>query len=274
MQERLIELLAETDALFEPIRSWKNLSNVAAVMERRADFHRHGLPVPRGGGDANERKRFEDQLSLVEETGQVVFHRISGRRTHWKLADATDWELRRLATWYDFPEVLTVMLAVRALTDAGYTNTGLVPDWSLGLAPSAATQSAKAREAVGNLARVAMAGLVRGWLAAWSDGQGANGYAISDAGRAILADPTLPTIEWPEYDVKANDSYLASLNDAETALAGKSSRSNHAAIPLSCGNWPKESSRKDLVSIYTRQGKVRTAAGMLRAIAKTMGPGK
>ena len=63
MQKSLITLLAEVDALFEPIRDWSSPPNVIAILERRDDYYRLGLPCPRGGGDAGERQKFSRQIS-------------------------------------------------------------------------------------------------------------------------------------------------------------------------------------------------------------------
>ena len=54
----LIDLLAETDALWAPIRDWRDNHRVVAIAERREQFRRAGLPI-RVGGNTAERKQWE-----------------------------------------------------------------------------------------------------------------------------------------------------------------------------------------------------------------------
>ncbi len=183
MQKLLINLLAETDAIFSPIRDWSNSSRITAVMDLRRDFHLRGLPVPKAAG--GDRKRLERERDRLEKTGLVRFHRINGRRAFWKLSDSTDWFLRRLCMLSDFTEAVTVMVAVDSLTDMHHTNGEIVPDWSLALAPNENRQTAKARDKVARVAELALPALCRGWLTSWSDYRGANGYRIPDARRAL-----------------------------------------------------------------------------------------
>ena len=128
MKNLQINLLAETDATFEPTRDWSNPPNVVAIIERRGDFHRFGLPIPKGGCSSTARTRFADQMGGVERSGRVIFHRTNGTRTHWRLSDAGDWRLRSLATGWRFADVVTAMLALQELSDCGCTNGNHVPD--------------------------------------------------------------------------------------------------------------------------------------------------
>ena len=51
--ETLIQLLARTDALFVPIRTWTNPRWVAGVVEVREKFLFDGLSLDGGGGDSS-----------------------------------------------------------------------------------------------------------------------------------------------------------------------------------------------------------------------------
>ena len=271
MQESLISLLAETDAIFQPIRSWKNTSQISAILDQRQDFHRCGLPLPKTATDDGDRKHVERERDALEQSGSVRFHRTNGRRSHWKLSDTGDWFLRRLATWSDFDAAVTVLVAVDSLTDNHHTNAGNVPDWAVALAPGNDGQNKKAREAVAHVAELAAPALCRGWLTAWSDVHGANGFHITIAGKKFLAKPEAPGIDWPDYDDKANGVYLQARDAARKNLAAmKPATGGPVAIPLGSGDWPSDETRLGQPSVFDSRGKVRTPAAMTRAILRSL----
>ena len=270
MQTQLISLLAETDSVFEPTRSWSNPSQISAVMDRRKDFHRRGLSLPRHG-DGSDHKRVERERDKLEKTKLVVFHRTNGRRSHWKLSNSTDWFLRRLATWSDFSEAVTILVAVDSLTDDHHTNGRHVADWALALQPGDDGQSVEACDKVAHVGELALPALCRGWLSSWSDIRGANGYAITNAGKAFLASPKAPDLDWPDYSSRSNDIYLEALSAARKNLAATKPIAGEAlAIPLSCGDWPGDETRLGQPAIFDSAGKVRSPGDMARAILRSL----
>ena len=263
----LIELLAATDALWEPIRDWTDNHRICGLLERRERFQKYGLPVELGGGDAAARKSQERRLDEIEKTKLVVFSRRAGKRAFWRLTDSADWKLRRLCQWSDWDEMLTLMFAVRAHADCGYTNAGCVPDWRLAVGPhNGDGWTDQEKNKIIELEWIALPCLARAWLSAWSDCKGANGYRITDSGRRFLANPKALAIEWPAYSSDANDDYLAALKSARESLRSIAGSESGIAIPVSCGTWPAESEAALIPGIFDGDGNVRDLETMLEAI--------
>jgi len=270
VESQLIELLGETDALFAPIRDWSNPAAVTAILEMRSDFRRRGLPIPRAGGSAESRKRIERLFDQIEQSRLAIFRRTNGRRTHWRLADVVDWQLRHRCGQSGFDEAMTVLLIVDELTRRGHTNGGYVPDWSIALSRGDGGRSAKSRDWVAYAGELALPALVRNWLVSWSDLDGACGYRLTNEGRAFLAEPQPPiTTIWPNYNVDAHDAYFAALDDALAELKTmKPKHENAVAIPLSAGDWPSAASRAGIPAVFDRRGEVRSPQQWLRALAR------
>lgn len=271
MTKPLIALMASADALFAPLRGQFNATLAAAISERREQFRRFGIPVPRTAGDPAERKRHERLLDELEASGSVTICGKLGRRTHWRLTDLTDWRLRRTATWSDWQELVVGMFVLREFVDAGHTNAGRV--YELDLLTTADRRPDKIKLRVLHLHEIFAAGLARGLIASWSDREGRPGYSLSDSGRKFLDDPQPPDFGDAEYSSTANDAYLAELNRAEAELANiKPATPSHAAVPLSVGNWPDESTRPRCPSIFTARGNVRSLRDMIRRLGKPRRP--
>lgn len=122
----LIPLLAEADAIFTPIRGQFNICQAGQALDRQDDFRRYGLPLTFSSADPTERRREQRELDGLEKARVVICHRRGGNRRHWKLSDSTDWYLRYMAVWPQFPEMLTGMSAIREHTNSGHTNQGFV----------------------------------------------------------------------------------------------------------------------------------------------------
>ena len=265
----VIELLAATDALWEPIRDWTDNHRICGLLERREQFRRCGLPVELGGGDAAARKSQERRLDQIETSGLVIFSRRHGKRAFWRLTDQADWALRRLCTWSDYPECLVLMTAVQAHTDCGYTNTGCVPEWRLAVGPhNGDGWTDQEKNKIIELEWIAAPSLSRGWLAAWSDGNGSSGYRLTKSGRRFLKSPASPEIEWPAYSSDANDAYLAALKVARESLRSIASQGSGVAVLLSAGTWPQESKAAPIPPVVGKDGRVCPLATMIRAILK------
>ena len=272
----LLTLLAETDALFSPLRGGRKKWRpqvMGEIVNRREDFHRIGLPIPRSdGGDGGERKERSRNFDRLEKTGLVVFHRTRGRRSHWKLSDTADWALRRQAGWYDYPEMLTAMLAINALTDFGlvaYHN--CVMEQFLALPPDKYTQTHKAKLACVQVEEVLYPALVRDWVCSVLSVRGVITYYLTDAGKQFLNNPVEPSIDWPEYSSEDFDCYTDTLFAAEANLKTiKPAHENHIYIPIGEGDWPDPADRRNLPAILTRTGRVRKPGDMARLILKSM----
>ena len=93
----LIQLLAESDTLWRPTREWEDNSRAVAIMERRQQFLKYGMPFQHGGGDDAARKSAERLATELEKLPDVIFRRRKGKRVFWKLSDAGDWKMRAFA---------------------------------------------------------------------------------------------------------------------------------------------------------------------------------
>lgn len=256
---QLIDLLAETDALWTPVRDWSNNHAVVAVEERREQYQRNGLPISNGGGTAAERKQWERELDGIEVSGTVLIARERGRRAFWRLGNATDWRLRNLVGLPGRAEMLRAMQALAGHEDAEQERgVNLVPEtWLTG--PDGWGTKAGGRLLVA-LEEMFLPALVRGWVTAWSDCEGRVAYQTTEAGRAFLAAPGDEAAALPEFDGDAADTYLVALTAARNALAAaKPAKENALTIPLSVGLWPGELAAK-IPPLFNAEGRSATDA--------------
>ena len=202
----LIDLLAETDALWAPIRDWRDNHRVVAVAERREQFRRAGLPI-RVGGNAAERKQWERELDRIQAASSIVVTRERGRRAYWRLGDAMDWQLRSLIGLPGWGEMLRAMRALAAHEDANRPSTlNLVPEsWFV---EGGGWGSKQGGELLVGLEEMFLPALVRGWATAWSDCVGRAVYHTTEAGRAFLAAPGDAPADLPEFTGDAADAYI------------------------------------------------------------------
>jgi hypothetical protein len=268
---QLIPILGQCDGLFSPQRGRLGTHREAAIQEQRDRFSILGMPIPKVIGNEAEQKRRERGLDAIEQIGLAIFHRSLGRRTHWRLDDSTDWQLRRMVTWSDYPEMLTLLFAVRACTNAGYHNNGFVLDLGLaGVKVSESDGGVSKEEEILNLhvEEIARPALCRGFLESAADLDGVTGYKITEAGRSFLDDPPPPPdLSTIEYDNELNAAYLSAFDAACEAVA------NIAPIHglhfrLGCGSWPSDEERGNLPPVFLKNGRVRSPENMLAAIRK------
>ena len=264
IEKILIGILAESDVIHEPIRNWADLQQVSAIAELRRDFRQFGLPLARLGLDSVARKKVEQLRDLLEKSGAAIFHRTLGRRSHWRLSDATDWRIRSIATGWRFSDCLTALLALRELTDCGCTNGKHVGDWHL-----ADATVKKNADRIHDVASILVPAAVRGWVSNWSDGQGRTGYRLTSAGRKFLDQPIKPPVE-TDFEPAMGRTYLKAFDSAFKTLARLKPRHESCVpIPLPAGDWPDSACRKHIPAIFDSRGNVRSPAAMVAAIAKS-----
>ena len=269
----LIALLAQTDVLFEPLRGDWNAAHAAEVCRHRDRYQKWGFRLEKVGGNEADRKQHERRLDRLEQTGLVLFIRHNGRRTHWRLTDPTDWKLRSLATWTDWPEMMTMMLAIREQQDAGYSNAGCVPEWSLACGTLRRDKLSEKNKSRITLEELAAPALCRGLMTSWSDCYGAVGYRLTDEGRSYLdADPAPPDLQTVQYDPQANDLYLEHLHMAREARKTLGGEKSHCAVPLSAGDWPEDSEAAKLPPLVAANGVICNLQRMTAAIKKVRRP--
>jgi hypothetical protein len=261
----LIELHAQTFELFAPIRDWSNNAHVVGIMERREVFHSKGLPIRQGGSDSERKigERWHDQLKA---SGAVSFALSAGKRTHWKLNDLPDWQITSLVGSYGIGPMLVAMRPIRTHQNAPHEPGNFVPEtWLMGLDYDAA----EAGQRLADLEEVLAPALRRDWVTSKSDIEGRVAYQITDAGRQVLDNTDrLPADEdLPAYDRAAGELYEVAIRSARAELkTAKPSTPSHCVIPLSAGCWPEDDERAPVPPVFTKAGKVRSAAAMTRAI--------
>ena len=262
----IISLLAALDALFTPIRDWSNGPRVAAIVHRRDQYARRGLPVTGGGNTPGQRKQQERNLDTIEATGLVTFTRRQGRRATWKLTEPADWRLRALCACSDWPETLLCLLAINAHEQSPRLEQpySAVPEvWLTGKdygAPAAADRFKHVEDLLAPA-------LCRAWAIASSDEAGRVGYTVTDEGRAVLSDPRPPAIDWPEWNPEASEVYSLALTQARRELqAIPTDAASRCVVPLSSGDWPEAQERAAIPPVFTTRGKVRTVASIVAAI--------
>ena len=265
IEKILIGILAESDVIHEPIRDWTGTRRVAAIAELRADFRQFGLPLARLGLDSVARKKVEQLRDLLEKSGAAIFHRTLGRRSHWRLSDATDWRIRSIATGYGYFDCLAGLLALRELTDCGCTNGKHVGDWHIA---GGVTAPSKNADRIHDVASILAPAMARGWATNWSDIQGRNGYRLTASGRAFLDQPIKPPVE-TTFEPAMGKAYLAAFDSAFKNLARLKPRHESCVpIPLPAGDWSTRP--KGIPAVFDSQGKIRSPGDMARAILRSL----
>lgn len=111
--EILVRILAQTDALWLPCRTWSG--DLPAVLgERRADYRRHGIAWHSGSAGSTEKKdvqRIRDRL--VAEGHLVQFRRRESRTTSVRLTSDADYRIRHLVGLPGRGEAMALMAKIR-----------------------------------------------------------------------------------------------------------------------------------------------------------------
>ncbi len=205
----LAAILALTDAVFLPCRSWtKPLPQ--NVYQARREYERGGCPWrPSACGDA-QRKNMERTLSSMADRGAVLVHRRSGLR--WplvKLSDQADWTTRSLCS---LPGKEGAFLVGNELLRQSDATTVWIPERAL----MGATPDKYEILAVENMA---LGLLVRGYAISGSDILGNVFYALTDAGITYLKDCKKPKPDGDKSDSTAVGVYDNAIKDALHHLA-------------------------------------------------------
>ena len=230
----LLDLLAETFALWEPIRTWTPRRRAAVLWESRSEFETSGLPI-RVGGSADERKSGERRITSLEESGLIVATRTNGRRTHVKLTPTTDERLRSLIGMPGIAEALESMRKVQVALIDGLDLGGIVLENVLVGVKWHDTADVTSRldlEMDLNLA------LVRGWVTALTTTANFVWYSLTEAGVLALGTEK-PADDLPDFDQAADEYFLTSLKRARAAIDKAKPKNPHELgfIPLPATLW-------------------------------------
>ena len=239
----LIDLLAETDALWAPIRDWRDNHRVVAIAERREQFRRPGFRSgsaemrPNESNGSGNWTGFRRLVRLSSPASVAGVH--SGGLATRRTGDSAAWSGCPVGPKCSAP--CERWPGTKMPSKSGGVN--LVPEtWLTG--PDGWGTKAGGRLLVA-LEEMFLPALVRGWVTAWSDCEGRVAYRTTEAGRAFLAAPGDEPADLPEFTGDAADAYLIALTAARNALAAaKPAKENALTIPLSAGLWPGESAAK------------------------------
>jgi hypothetical protein len=236
-QGLMVRIAAEESVLFEPFRQPHDLWKVHwAIQERRAEFHKTGLPFAIGGSE-ERRKRGSRRLQSLIEAGMVVS--TGGTHPHVKLTTAGENKIRTVLGCYRVDQHWDTLEVIGQLTDMELTNRGHVPEWMiLGLRDQ--DYHLHQRHVV-DLEMRCEPFLIRGWLESSADGYSHVGYMLTEAGEAALAAGCPDPGELPEFDWDTGERFN------ELVRAGRARRmewkrrdKNNLWLCLSAGLWPEE----------------------------------
>lgn len=225
----LVGVLAQTDALHEPLRDWSSPCRNAAVLARRQTYFHEGLPYSLGGGDAAERQRAVRLADALENENRAIFHRNDGVRVAWRLADAEQFKLRSMCLLTGEREMLRAMAGL--LDNATTAITDPIAESTL------AGEEVKSRHLL--VEECFLPALSLGLVTSSSDAAGRVYYSLSPAGWRYVetwkpARPKRTTFNRSQ-SLAAAELYLTSIRAARRELRSLRGETAHIAIPLSCG---------------------------------------
>ena len=234
--QRLIEILATTDAIWRPLRRADWAPPTPAVLyERRHRFGKVGVPWTTGGGNEGRRKAQQRGVVDLAAVGLLVLCGDS-RRSGVRLTEAAEAGFRALCGLPNLDEshaMLRKVISLSAKSDDGQSLCREFWLWGANNYSGSAADAKKAWE----VSLILAAALLREWVESRSDCHGRSCYTATDAGRkaAKLSCPTLPE-GLPAYSDEANAAYYEATLAARQRLR-TATPSNPAEIgecPLSC----------------------------------------
>jgi len=229
----LVDLLADTDVLFTPVRT---IDPIAPVFQRRQIYATAGVPCLAAGLDT-DRKSAERRFAQLEDDGFLSVSMV-GLRRHCRLTDAADWCMRSLIATYTVDCSWPAMSVIHAMAAAGYGCGSFVLETTvLGVEYGLPGVGEK----LVMLELMLLPALCRGLVDSEVDSGGRVAYTLTDAGRLALASsPPVAPIGLPDFDQVHIDRYderfrarLKRRDDWRSHIRGDLS------IPMSAGCWPK-----------------------------------
>ena len=234
----LLGVLADVDALFEPIRSWsiRNPAN-AAIAERREDFRRLGIQS-QGGGAMATRQSHSRTLVDLEARGLVLITRHN-RSPYLRLTEAAEDHLRAIAGLPLAIDSLRLIRLIVKLTDAGVTNTGFVCETAILGRDYDKLKSPDLVRLENNMIPL----LARDLLRSASDSAGRVGYLVTPRGRLFAKqrrrkDQASLDLGYDDAAARLYDQLMANARAERCMWIPENS--HEVAIPLSGGMWPRD----------------------------------
>ena len=241
-ESTLIRLLAQTDAIFRPLRlmDW-NVPGPGNLWEARQQFKVSGVQINSGGGQA-DRKSIQRLLDVLVSDGLLI-KSGSGKSAGFKLSDAGETRSRSLCglpSLADSHRYLIKVIDLERETDHGC----LTPEYLL-LGATNYEQTDDFTVRIFDLEMFLLPALVHGWLDARSDLHGRTYFSAKALGQQIATSfPPSSPANLPSYDDAANDLYLSTRRkyreELRTAKPKNPSEIGDCPLPCSIAFHPRK----------------------------------
>lgn len=187
----LVQLLAESDALFVPVRDWTGTRS-RATAQRRSHFVTKGVEWASGAAGEDARKAAQRTLAALDSEGMVSVGRVRGRAMWVRLTDAGEDRARALAS---LPRLDAGVLSVHAIAARSDRKAKTMDRALVSIVDLAGGHDPHELRAVEDMALPA---LLRGWICCGSDVAGRVYFWLSVAGWGIAQRP--PDVDLPDVD--------------------------------------------------------------------------
>lgn len=187
----LVQILAESDALFVPVRDWTGTRS-RATAQRRSLFVSKGVEWASGAAGEDARKAAQRTLAALDSEGMVSVGRVRGRATWVRLTDAGEDRARALAS---LPRLDAGVLSVHAIAARSDRKAKTMDRAIVSIIDLAGSRDPHELRAVEDMALPA---LLRGWVCCGSDIAGRVYFWLPVAGWKIAQRP--PDVDLPEVE--------------------------------------------------------------------------
>jgi hypothetical protein len=235
----LIDLLADTDALFRPGRFYGMPDNAMRnLWQRRREYVNAGMRWASGEATEAGRKESQRDLEQLADDGLVSLHRHQGRTQAVRLTEQGDQMARALAGLPGVGEALEWMRLMRCIRDLKFDVNWL--DAFRGLVPETLLcghdwwpNTDEARDARGDVMWGLTPALSRLWVETEASTVGCLWYRLTPAGEQALDDSrakVLPCL--PREDLDAMEQYNARLQLTRSRLEAAEPPDPNEIAPL------------------------------------------
>jgi hypothetical protein len=239
-ESTLVQILAQTDALFYPHRMQDhNLRAACAIHERRCAFARRGVDLVIGG-DAPRRLVGWRELQALQSAGFIKQHRLA-KRIGVSLTEKGDDIARALSAGVLARQVVMLLEHIEFIKEVfqGRGNCGFILETHLIKWGADYGDPGMMNSDLDQRANFLLPLLARGWIQSFGDMLGRIGYRTTELGRAQTG-RKWPRTRLPRADQILVDEYENLFDDVLAERESwKPSSPTHLLIPLGAGSWPK-----------------------------------
>lgn len=205
VEERvLVQVLADVDTVFEPIRTWKPQARVTNKCEAREGYDSQGIKWRHPGDSAEDRKAIQRALTHLSETGLLEVVKTGQRTRYLKLTLDGEQHARALVGLCGIGGAIVTLRRVQKLQNRFHQlnpdETGSGGVWETWLGNFEHCDPGANAEMYA-VASTALPALVHRWLSAASTLHGHVSYTVTDRGHDVLQEPP-EFIERPAIDTK------------------------------------------------------------------------